>query len=31
MATLQSQLHGVVQSISYGEDKSGLHRSWRES
>ena len=31
MGTLQSQRHGVGRSISYGEDKGGLHRSWSES
>ena len=29
--TLHSQRHGVGRSISYGEDKGGLHRSWSES
>jgi len=29
--TLQSQRHVVGRSISYGEDKGGLHRSWSES
>jgi len=28
---IQSQRYGVGRSISYGEDKGGLHRFWSES